>query len=36
MLADREDLYAMCEEYRALGIDYDHDVADRTAGKQTM
>lgn len=37
MLNDREHLHAICEEYRAAAtLDYDHDVADRNAGKKIV
>jgi haloacetate dehalogenase len=35
MLRDPDRLHAICEEYRAAAtLDYDHDMADRTAGKR--
>ena len=37
MLADREHLHAICEEYRAAAtLDRDHDAADRDAGKKIV
>lgn len=37
MLADREHLHAICEEYRAAAtLDHDHDAADRAAGNRIV